>query len=434
MARKRNPIPSYLFHKATGRARAVWTDLAGHPHQQLLPGLYDSAESRQAFNQLLGEIEASPMRSTESGREVVTINQLMLAFLDHAEQHYRRADGSLTHEVHEYKLMSRYIREDYGHTPAARFGPSALKAIRQKFINAGWCRSLINQRIGRVRRVFKWGTAEELVPVAVYQSLSTVSGLQRGRSKVRESKPVESVEDTIVDATVQHLNRHVAGMVRFQQFTGCRPGEVCAIRRRDIDMSSPIWLYSPEQHKTAWRGKRRVVAIGPQAQKLFRQFFTADLDDYLFCPRRTVEELHANRAAKRRAPRYPSEQRRKSSRKSKRELTPTESYDVNAYGRAIDRACDRAFPAPGILAQLPGETREAWKTRLTVQQKADLKAWQRNHHWNTNQLRHSYATKVRKEHGLEAAQVALGHSRADVTQIYAERNEALAITIASKLG
>jgi len=41
---------------------------------------------------------------------------------------------------------------------------------------------------------------------------------------------------------------------------------------------------------------------------------------------------------------------------------------------------------------------------------------------------------VRKEHGLEAAQVLLGHSKADTTQIYAERNDALAASVALRVG
>jgi len=45
-----------------------------------------------------------------------------------------------------------------------------------------------------------------------------------------------------------------------------------------------------------------------------------------------------------------------------------------------------------------------------------------------------FATKVRKAHGLEAAQVLLGHARADVTQVYAERNEELAREVAGKIG
>ncbi len=48
----------------------------------------------------------------------------------------------------------------------------------------------------------------------------------------------------------------------------------------------------------------------------------------------------------------------------------------------------------------------------------------------TNQLRHAAATEIRKRHdGLEAAQVVLGHSKADVTQIYAERDHKLASRI-----
>lgn len=49
-------------------------------------------------------------------------------------------------------------------------------------------------------------------------------------------------------------------------------------------------------------------------------------------------------------------------------------------------------------------------------------------------LRHSNATRVRKDYGLAAARVLLGHSQADVTQVYAERNHGLAATAAAKIG
>jgi site-specific recombinase XerC len=54
--------------------------------------------------------------------------------------------------------------------------------------------------------------------------------------------------------------------------------------------------------------------------------------------------------------------------------------------------------------------------------------------WHPNQLRHSFATRVRKLAGLEAAQVALGHAHANVTQIYAEKNLAHATEIARQIG
>ena len=54
--------------------------------------------------------------------------------------------------------------------------------------------------------------------------------------------------------------------------------------------------------------------------------------------------------------------------------------------------------------------------------------------WTPHRLRHSAATYIRKEFGLEGAQIMLGHARADVTQVYAEVNEAKALKIAAEIG
>ena len=66
--------------------------------------------------------------------------------------------------------------------------------------------------------------------------------------------------------------------------------------------------------------------------------------------------------------------------------------------------------------------------------RAEVKTWQKSHRWHPNQLRHTFATRVRKQHGLEAAQVLLGHARADVTQVYAEKNLELASAVAAQVG
>ena len=54
--------------------------------------------------------------------------------------------------------------------------------------------------------------------------------------------------------------------------------------------------------------------------------------------------------------------------------------------------------------------------------------------WGPNRLRHNHGTLVRQVYGLEAAQVALGHARADVTQVYAEKNLTLAAKVAAEIG
>jgi hypothetical protein len=60
--------------------------------------------------------------------------------------------------------MLKLLRQLYAHLPAAEFGPLALKAIRQKLIDAGHSRGYINKLMAIVPRVFKWAVAEELVP------------------------------------------------------------------------------------------------------------------------------------------------------------------------------------------------------------------------------------------------------------------------------
>jgi site-specific recombinase XerC len=121
-------------------------------------------------------------------------------------------------------------------------------------------------------------------------------------------------------------------------------------------------------------------------------------------------------------------------KKAKAERVPTGKYTPGAISHAVAITCDKAFPAPAPLGQRKNESAAEWKARLNDDQKAQLAEWQKEHRWHPYQLRHAFATRVRKEHGLEAAQVLLGHSRADVTQVYAERNEELASAIAQKIG
>ena len=54
--------------------------------------------------------------------------------------------------------------------------------------------------------------------------------------------------------------------------------------------------------------------------------------------------------------------------------------------------------------------------------------------WLPNRLRHARLTEVRRVAGLEAAQVIGGHARADVSEIYAERDASLAKRVAEETG
>ena len=167
------------------------------------------------------------------------------------------------------------------------------------------------------------------------------------------------------------------------------------LRTADLNMSGSVWTYEPEKHKTQHHGRRRVIFLGPKAQEVLRPFLQTKLDDYLFSP---VQSEHARRQAMHAARETPLSCGNKpgSNRKRHPKWGPKARYSADTYRKAIDYACRRAFPAP------EGTEGEA------------LKSWRRQHSWSPNQLRHSFATKVRREHGLEAAQVLLGHAQAEI--------------------
>ncbi len=283
--RPRNKVPSYRRHSASGQAVASIYSPNGARRDVYL-GEYGTEESKAAYLRLLAgdeSVAGSPATS-------ISIAELIVKFLDHAEMYYRHADGSVTSEYRDFKYSLRPLRQLYGLTPAASFGPRELQVVRAAMIDAGWSRKLINQRIGRVKRAFKWAVAEALVPPQVWHGLSAVAGLRHGRTEAKELPPVEPVSWQTVQATLPHLHPLGQAMVLLGWHCGCRPQDICNLRTCDVDTLGEIWAYRPARHKTAWRGKTRIVMLGPNAQKVLVPLLLRDEPEaYVFSPARAVK-------------------------------------------------------------------------------------------------------------------------------------------------
>lgn len=377
-------------------------------------GAYGTPESRVAYGRAIAEWVANDGTLPVSLGEI-TIVEVAARFMAHAVLYYRKLDGTATNEQTHYRCALRPLCDLYGHTKAADFGPRALKALRTWWVDRGVARVYANKQTGRVRHVFKWAASEEIVPTNVWHALPTVVGLKRGRTDASETEAVKPVPDATVDATLPYMTSALRTMVEVQRRTGCRPGEVCMIRACDLDTTGTVWTYTPSSHKTEYHERIRTVFIGPRTQAALRPFLRRDLAAFLFSPIESEAERQAAMHAARKTP-MSCGNTPGSHRKRQPKRRPRERYDTHSYGRAIRRACDRAFPAP------EGTKAEA------------LKEWRREHRWAPNRLRHTYGTEVRREHGLEAAQVLLGHAMANVIQGYAERDVAKAVRVAAKIG
>jgi integrase len=376
-----NHVPGYCRHRPTGQA---YVYIEG---RMIYLGHYGTAASRAEYDRIIAEWIAAGRRLPVDPQSV-TVAEVVAAFRRHAKTYYRSADGTISREADNIDAAVRPVLRLYGKTPAVEFGPLRLKAVVKSMIDAGRVRSNINRHTSRIKSVFKWAVANELIPPAVHYGLDAVGGIRAGRSEAKESDPVQPVAQTHVDAVLPLVSAPIAAMIRLQLLTGARPGEILMMRTADIDTGGPVWTYKPVSHKTAHHGHQRTVYVGPKAQDVLRTFLKPlNAQAFIFSPKDAEAERRERQHSQRKTPLHYGNAPG-SNRKAKPKRMPGERYDVAAYRRAIARACK--------IAGVPS--------------------------WHPHQLRHAAATELRKTHGLEAAQVILGHKTMAVTEIYAEKN------------
>ena len=383
--------PRYSKHKPSGRAYARFDGRC------IYFGRHGTSASREAYNRLAAEWIQNGGR-LPTAPHATTIAELVVAYIEFATSYYCK-DGQPTNEVPTIKAAIKIVRELYGRTPAAEFGPLALQACRVKMIEKDWCRNQINKQVDRVKRMFKWATRQQMIPGGVYEALRCVEGLKRGRTEAREGSKVKPVPDTDILATTEHLSSTVADMVQLQRLTGARPGEICDIRPGDINRQGDVWEYVPGSHKTEHHDRPRVIFIGTKGQAILLPYLLRAADAYCFSPQEVESKRRAAQHEARRTP-LSCGNRPGTNRRAKPGRTIGEKYDSMTYGRAILRAAEKA----GVGA------------------------------WSPHRIRHTFATEIRKQFGLEAVQVCLGHAAAQVSEIYAERDFAKAANVARQIG
>jgi len=436
MPKARPRTPKYRHYKPKNLAVVR---IAGRDHYL---GKYGSAESYERYDRLIAEWlvgrhqvpAANGLVPASSTAGTITVNHLVLVFWRHAKKRYVK-NGQPTSEIRSFKTALRPVRQLYGSEPVTNFGPLGLVTCRLKLIEAGICRKRINQHVGRIRQMFKWGVSREMVPETVWRALCSVEGLRIGEAI--ERPPVRAVSDERIAAIEPFVTPQVWAMVNLQIWSACRPGEACIMRAIDINMQGKIWEYRPHSHKVEHHGKERVIYLGPHAQQIIKPWLKTDLHAYLFSPQEARAWCQAQRAKNRKTPKPRKEP--EPQRKSQPKRAPGERYNNYAYDHAIRRACEVAFGMPKELRSIPTSAKVAsGKAGMDAAERNRLLGlaadWRERHCWHPNQLRHTAATRIRAAYGIELARIILGHSSAVTSEIYAEIDREKAKKIMGKMG
>jgi integrase len=374
-------VPKYRRHK---NGQAFVRSVKFYNGQNYYLGSYGSQESKQAYSHVLLKLSAGQDLEAPKQRKHKadpSITELLVAYHPHATQHYTRG-GKLSPEFNSMMYALRELEAGFGAVPGGSFGPRLLREYQKRVVAKGWCRRTVNRNVKRIRTFFRWASAEELVPPETYHGLRAVQALALGELGVREKPKVRPVDMKDVEATLPLLPPVVAAMVRVQYLCAMRPSEVCNMTASEIDMTGELWLYRPAEHKNAWRGAERVIAIPKAAQEILLPLLG---NAALFVP--------------------PPEK--------------GERFGRPGYG-----------PQPGRLDRY---NTKSYHDTLKHAIKMANKRGASIPHWHPNQLRHARATEISHRHGRQAAQLWLGHEKLDTTQIYAEHQVQELVRIAQAL-
>lgn len=410
-------VPQLTHHVASGQD-VVYLRGEDGKRRMVYCGPHRSAEAQRRYHEVIAEhldgkpiITARPDLNRSAPSKWPTVEQLCATYVLHAEKFYRDVDGNPTGEVTHAMIAFRMLRKLHSATHTDRMTIRDLLQVRQALVELreehehgrsapnGLSRRTVNDRMARIKRLFRWGVEQGVVPGAVWHELSALKGLPKGRCGVHDNAAVEAVPWALVKASMKEMVPTVRAAVEVQWWSGMRPAEVLAMTRRQLDTSGREWLYRVAKHKTSWRGKERVVALGPKAQEVLRPRLSLGMDIPLFSARTAWEEFVTEKRSRRQTAET-KQMRERDARRATAEPV-AEFFTVDEYRRAIERACDRA--------EVP--------------------------RWSPHRLRHAAGTRIAKDAGIEAARAALGHSDTSTTRRYAHGADvAIAKSVAGRLG
>lgn len=388
-------MPKLQFHKASKRY-FVWD---GKAKKNFYLGR-NEREAKIKYHEMMldweynGNYLVEPLDPETPGGNVYYVAELVEKYSNDRKRYFKNNIKSWD----TGHMAMDYLLDNCGHLLVTQFTMKELRYIRDQMMkptkrNRLLCRNTINRLMREIALFWRWCASMEFVEIDMYHKCQSLQPLRRGHCDVPESEPVQPVELEHVRAVQANTNDSVAALIELQLLTGARPGELVGLKADDINKDVDPWEVRLARHKNAHRGKSRVLYLGPQAQAVLKPFFLKRKPgEYLFSPKDFLEKKREEATTPRRPDQIP-------------DLPMTDRkvgncYSVNTYRKAIQYACDHA----GIPK------------------------------WHPHQLRHTAATELRKQYGVEVARAVLGHSNLSATEIYAEVDATIAAKVAKERG
>ena len=180
------PKPPKLCKQKRSDGDLAYVCLNGKKHYL---GAFGSPESEEKYLRLISEWAITKKTPSTSKASGITINDLVTAFLEHAKTYYVK-NGRITITYTHFVEISSKLNKLYGSLPVNEFSPVFLDILRQRIIDSRCVqkpnllqkpeplsRKYVNYCIDRIKQIFKWGVAKDLVKPETHYALCQLSGL-----------------------------------------------------------------------------------------------------------------------------------------------------------------------------------------------------------------------------------------------------------------
>jgi len=195
-----------------------------------------------------------------------------------------RKNGLPTSAHARVKKALEKLRGQFGSSSVRSLTRQSLVVFRDHLCSEGHKTLVgVNKSIQIVKRMIAWAAERGFVQDQQAILVATVKPLKEATRK-KPPVPLADLRKTI--ATLQKTAPVVADMVRMQFLMGCRPGEIRAMRWRDIDRNwitegkVQVWRYLVADGKTL----KEFYPILPEAQEVLLRHQKKDPSEAIFTP------------------------------------------------------------------------------------------------------------------------------------------------------
>jgi integrase/recombinase XerD len=219
------------------------------------------AEAR--FHELMLELRANPA----PGSDQPTVVSIIENYLAHAERRLEARNYA------EQRAVLQRFAEAHGYRRVADCKPFDL--TRWLDANPAWKADWTLHRIvATVKRPFDWAVGQGLVAANPFRSVNHRPGAPR--------RPITDAEfQAMLRGAPGRRGRPFRQVLIFLRFTGCRPGEMAALKWDAIDLDGGVIVL--DRHKTARKVRKpRLVPLVPVVVKLLIHLRRTSEGEFVF--------------------------------------------------------------------------------------------------------------------------------------------------------